>query len=103
VIVGASRLGGAATILPKPKSTCLFASHLAALQLLYSISGRRTSSYLVLTPHSGGKGDPKLLREAQSRSDRPHWEKTMGREIDALEPAGTWETVLRPKDKNVVG
>ena len=27
----------------------------------------------------------------------------MDKEIDALERAGTWETVPRPKDKNVVG
>ena len=49
------------------------------------------------------KGDPKSLREAQSRSDWPRWKEAIDKEINALERAGTWETVPRPKDKNVVG
>jgi hypothetical protein len=49
------------------------------------------------------KGDPKSLHEVQSQSDWPRWKEAMDKEIDALEQAGTWETVPRPKDKNVVG
>jgi hypothetical protein len=48
------------------------------------------------------KGDPKSLREAQSQSNWPWWKEAMDKEIDALEQAGTWETVPCPKDKNVV-
>ena len=46
--------------------------------------------------------DPKTLHEAQSRSDWPQWKAAMDREMDTLRKAGTWQTVLRPADKNVV-
>jgi hypothetical protein len=48
------------------------------------------------------KGDPKLLHEAQFRSDWPHWKDAMDHKIDVLEWAGTWETVPCLKDKNIV-
>ena len=47
-------------------------------------------------------GDPRSLREAQSRSDWPCWKDAMDREIQSLQQAGTWETVPRPPDKNIV-
>jgi len=47
-------------------------------------------------------GDPKSLRKAQSRSDWPSWKEAMDCELSTLKQAGMWETVLHPKDKNVV-
>jgi len=47
--------------------------------------------------------DPKSYSEARSRSDWPHWKKAMDRELLTLEKAGTWITVPRPPDKNIVG
>lgn len=47
--------------------------------------------------------DPKTLAQAQPRSDWPYWQEAMDREIATLEKAGTWSTVLRPTDKNIVG
>ena len=47
--------------------------------------------------------DPKTLAEARSRSDWHRWKEAMDREIATLEKAGTWETVLRPAGKNIVG
>jgi hypothetical protein len=49
------------------------------------------------------EGDPKSVREVQSCSDWPCWKEAMDCKIDALETAGTWTTVPRPTDKNVVG
>ena len=49
------------------------------------------------------QGDPKTLREAQSRADWPLWKEAMDREITTLERAGTWTTVSRPPGKNIVG
>ena len=47
-------------------------------------------------------GDPKSLREVQSRSDWPSWKEAMDHELSTLQQAGTWETVPCPKDKNIV-
>jgi hypothetical protein len=47
-------------------------------------------------------GDLKSLHEAQSRSDWPCWKEVMDRKLSTLQQAGTWETVPRPTDKNVV-
>src|SRR6267142_6433603 len=47
--------------------------------------------------------DPKSLAEAQSRLDWPQWKEAMDREMATLEKAGTWRTVQRPRDKNIVG
>jgi hypothetical protein len=47
--------------------------------------------------------DPKLLPEARSQSDWPWWKEAMDREILTLEKAGTWCTVSRPDNKNIVG
>ena len=49
------------------------------------------------------EGNPRSFREVQSRSDWPHWKDAMDQEIKLLQQAGTWETVLRPLDKNIVG
>ena len=48
-------------------------------------------------------GDPKTLSEAQTRPDWPRWKEAMNRELATLERAGTWETVPRPPNTNVVG
>jgi hypothetical protein len=48
-------------------------------------------------------GDPKTLSEAQARSDWPLWKAAMDRKLNTLEQAGTWETVPRPPNTNVVG
>jgi len=48
-------------------------------------------------------GDPKTLHEAPSHPDRPRWKETMDREVETLEKAGTWITVSRLPNKNVVG
>jgi hypothetical protein len=47
-------------------------------------------------------GDPKTLREVHSHSDWPKWKEVMDREINTLRKAGTWWTVLRLANKNVV-
>jgi len=49
------------------------------------------------------EGDPKSVQEARSRSDWPRWKEAMDREMESLEHAGTWTTVSRLQDKNVVG
>jgi len=49
------------------------------------------------------QGDLKSLREAQSCPDWLSWKGAMDREIQSLQQAGTWETVLRPPGKNIVG
>ena len=57
VIEGGFRLSGTATILPKSKLTWLFASHLAAPQLLYSISSERSSIWSLLSHRRQGKSE----------------------------------------------
>ena len=47
--------------------------------------------------------DPKTLSEARSRSDWPKWQEVMDHEIATLEEAGTWTTVPRPANKNIIG
>ncbi len=47
--------------------------------------------------------DPKTLSKARSHSDWPKWQEAMDREIATLEEAGTWTTVPRPANKNIVG
>jgi len=47
--------------------------------------------------------DPKSYSEAQSCSNWPRWKEAMDCELTTLEKAGTWITVPRPPDKNVVG
>ena len=49
------------------------------------------------------EADPRLLTEAQLRSDWPCWKEAMDRELTTLERAGTWVTVPRPTNKNIVG
>ncbi len=49
------------------------------------------------------EGDPKSVQEARSHSDWPRWKEAMDREMESLEHAGTWTTVSRLQDKNVVG
>jgi len=46
--------------------------------------------------------DPKSLVEAQSRPDWPCWKEAMDRKMSTLEKAGTWVTVPRLSDKNIV-
>jgi hypothetical protein len=46
--------------------------------------------------------DPKTLAQAQSRSDWLHWKEAMDRELATLKKVGTWITVPRPTDKNIV-
>jgi hypothetical protein len=47
--------------------------------------------------------DPTSLNEAQSREDWPLWREAMDREIETLERASTWRTVIRPDNANIVG
>jgi hypothetical protein len=47
--------------------------------------------------------DPNNVNEARSRSDWPLWQQAMDREMKTLEDAGTWETVPRPTNRNIVG
>jgi len=49
------------------------------------------------------QGDPKSLREVQSRPDWLSWKGAMDRKIQSLQQAGTWETVPCPLGKNIVG
>jgi hypothetical protein len=48
-------------------------------------------------------GNPKSLNEVQAHADWPRWKEAMDHELTTLEKAGTWETVLRPPNKNIVG
>jgi hypothetical protein len=54
-------------------------------------------------PSLNSQDDPKTLTQARSRSDWPKWQSAMDREIATLEKAGTWSTVTRPANKNIVG
>jgi hypothetical protein len=47
--------------------------------------------------------DLRSVSEARSRPNWPEWQRAMEHKIETLECAGTWETVPRPKDKNIVG
>ncbi len=47
--------------------------------------------------------DPKTLHEAQSWLDWQCWKEAMEKEMDMLQKAGTWATVPRPRNKNIVG
>lgn len=49
------------------------------------------------------QADPKSYVEARSRPDWPLWKAAMDRELTTLENAGTWNTMPRPTDKNIVG
>jgi len=49
------------------------------------------------------EGDPKTLHKPRSCSDWPCPKEAMDREMETLEKVLTWETVLRPPNKNVVG
>ena len=49
------------------------------------------------------EGHPNSVLEAQARPDWPKWKEAMDREIASLEQAGTWNTVPRPRGKNIVG
>ena len=46
--------------------------------------------------------DPKSLAEVQSRPDWPRWKEAMDCKMSTLEKAGTWVTVPRLSDKNIV-
>ena len=58
---------------------------------------------LIAQAISKTQGDPQTVDEARSRSDWPLWQEAMDREMKTLEDAGTWETVLRPAGRNIVG
>ena len=46
--------------------------------------------------------DPTSLEDAKRRPDWKRWEKAIQDELDALERAGTWKLVERPRGRNVV-
>ena len=52
---------------------------------------------------SESQDDLKSLAQAWSHADWPRWQEAMDREITMLEEAGTWNTVLQPTSKNIVG
>ena len=58
---------------------------------------------LIIAAIQEAEGDPKTLSEAQARSNWPRWKEAMDRKLATLEKAGTWSTVPRPPNKNVVG
>jgi hypothetical protein len=58
---------------------------------------------VIATALHDAEGDPKSLSEARSRADWSNWKAAMDREMATLEEAGTWSTVPRPADRNVVG
>ena len=47
--------------------------------------------------------NPKTLAQARSHPDWPKWQEAMDCEINTLEKAGTWITILKPTGKNIVG
>ncbi len=49
------------------------------------------------------EADPRTLAEAQSRSDWLRWKEAMDRKMSTLKKAGTWSTVPRPSNKNIIG
>lgn len=61
------------------------------------------SEFLFEASTSEIQDDPKSLKQAQSRPDWSDWKSAMNREITTLERAGTWTTVPRPTNKNIVG
>ena len=62
-----------------------------------------TAAPLIAQAISKTQGDPQSVDEARSRSDWPLWQEAMDREMKTLEDAGTWETVPRPTDHNIIG
>ena len=56
-------------------------------------------TYVVLP---NAEGDPKTVVQAQSHPDWPDWKAVMDHKIKSLEEAGTWDTVQRPCNKNIV-
>ena len=69
----------------EPEETYLVGFEDIALSMLYEV-----------------EGDPKTVHQAQSCSDWPCWKEVMDREMEALERAGTWTTVKRKLNTNVV-
>ena len=58
---------------------------------------------VIATAVQEADGDPRSLDEAQARPDWPQWKAAMDLELATLKKAGTWKTVPRPPNKNVVG
>jgi hypothetical protein len=58
---------------------------------------------IIVAAISNMANDPCSLAKARSRSDWPQWRAAMDKEITTLEQAGTWETVLHPLGKNIIG
>ena len=46
--------------------------------------------------------NPLSLDEAMKRLDKTKWEIMIKEELETIKKAGTWNTVERPKEKNVV-
>ena len=47
--------------------------------------------------------DPMTIQEAKLCSDWPLWKVAMNKELAMLEKAETWDTVIYPEGKNIVG
>jgi hypothetical protein len=45
----------------------------------------------------------KTIQEAKLCLDWPLWKAAMDKELGTLEQAGTWDTVICPKGKNIIG
>ena len=58
---------------------------------------------LIIAAAQDASDDPKSLNEAESRPDWVLWKAAMDKEIGTLEDAGTWSTVPRPANKNIIG
>ena len=97
--------GRAAGKRPKKKTgaAAVLTDDLAYLGADCAFIAELTSIDFVASAISDSRGDPNTVNDAQSRTDWPLWQHAMDREMNTLNDAGTWETVPRPADRNIVG
>ena len=58
---------------------------------------------LVMMVVQDPQDDPKTIQEVKSRLDWLLWKAPMDKELATLEKAGTWDTVIHPEGKNIIG
>jgi hypothetical protein len=78
-------------------------SSLSDTDNLTELTDHQELTYMVAIAIQEVQGDPKMLQQARSCMDWPQWKEAMDHKIATLEGAETWEAVLCPLGKNIVG